>query len=52
MKRSDIYAKAIEAVAKMYSGEELIEILAALLSDLELAEWREAQAEKKKEGGE
>ena len=47
MKKSDVFKKAIDDVAKNHEGEELREMLRILLSDLEYAEWVEAEEEKR-----
>lgn len=47
MKKSEVYKKAIDAVAKAYEGEELREMLRMLMDNLDVAEWVEAEEEKR-----
>jgi len=47
MKKSEVYKKAIEAVAKNYFGDTLIEMLRLLMNDLDFAKYCEEEEEKK-----
>ena len=47
MKKSEVYKTAIGLVAKYCEGDELLGMLQVLMQDLELAEWKEAEAAKK-----
>lgn len=47
MKKSEVYKKALDAVAKVYEGEELREMLRILLDDISYNEWVEAEEAKR-----